>query len=202
MAEDLNTSDPESDFATLRPGQLWLRPGGQAARHDFGCARNSEFWRDVTIKKSGERSLGQERPRFFCAGAMPSGRVRFVYLIVAAAFAFANGSGANAASFDGNWIVLQVCDSSQEATRGYPWVYDATVKGGHLVGHYRNRGNNLSILLEGEIKSDGSAALDYTESSTVAPSPIVYRVAVKFDVASGTGNRLGMRSCKFVFTRQ
>lgn len=76
------------------------------------------------------------------------------------------------------------------------------MKGGHLVGHYRNRGNNRSILLEGEIKSDGRATLDYTESFTLAQSPIVFRVAVKFDVASGTGNRLGMRSCKFVFTRQ
>ena len=133
---------------------------------------------------------------------MPSGRVRFVYLIVAAAFAFAWESGAKAASFDGNWFVLQVCDSSQEGARGYQWLYDAKVEGGHLVGHYRNRGRNLSILLEGEIKSDGTATLDYTESFTLSQSPIVFRVAVKFEAASGTGNRMGMRSCKFVFTRQ
>ncbi len=156
----------------------------------------------MTIKKSGKRSLGQERPRFFGAGAMPSGRVRFVYLIVAAAFVFAWGSGAEAASYDGNWFVLQVCNSSQEGARGYQWLYDATVKGGHLVGHYRNRGQNLSILLEGDIKSDGTATLEYTESFTLPQSLIVFRVAAKFEVASGTGNRLGMRNCKFAFTRQ
>jgi hypothetical protein len=71
-----------------------------------------------------------------------------------------------------------------------------------LVGRYRNSGQNLSMLLEGEIKSDGTATLDYTESFTPPLSAIVFRVAARFEAASGTGNRLGMRGCKFTFTRQ
>ena len=44
-------------------------------------------------------------------------------------------ASSHAASFDGAWSVLQVCNSTQEGARGYTWRYDAN---GHLVGQYRS----------------------------------------------------------------
>src|SRR3981081_347931 len=68
-------------------------------------------------------------------------------------------ASSHAASFDGTWSVLQVCDSTQEGARGYTWRYDATVKDGHLLGHYRNKGQSPSLTLEGQINPDGTATL-------------------------------------------
>src|SRR6202022_720303 len=71
----------------------------------------------------------------------------------------ASAGNARAATFDGTWSVLQVCDSTQEGARGYTWRYDAAVKDGHLVGHYRNPGQSPSLTLEGQINPDGTATL-------------------------------------------
>ena len=142
---------------------------------------------------------------------MPLGWVRFGRLAVASILAFAGWSSAEAASFDGTWSVLQVCDSTQEGARGYTWRYDATVKDGHLVGHYRNKGQSPSLTLEGQINPDGTATLvaegisaDSEHNIKFAPpqTPISFRVAAKFEAAAGAGSRLGVRSCKFTFKKQ
>jgi hypothetical protein len=142
---------------------------------------------------------------------VPLGRVRFRRLAVASILAFAGWSSAEAASFDGTWSVLQVCDSTQEGARGYTWRYDATVKDGHLLGHYRNKGQSPSLTLEGQINPDGTATLvaegtsaDSDHNIKFAPpmSPISFRVAAKFEAAAGAGSRLGGRSCKFTFKKQ
>ena len=123
---------------------------------------------------------------------MPLGRVRARCLAVAWILAFAATSAAEAASFDGTWSVLQVCNSTQESARGYTWRYDATVKDGHLVGHYRNKGQSPSLTLEGQINPDGTATLVADGIS----------VAAKFEAGAGAGSRLGVRSCKFTFKKQ
>ena len=142
---------------------------------------------------------------------MPLGGVRFGRLALGSILAVAGWSSVEAASFDGTWSVLQVCDSTQEGARGYTWRYDATVKDGHLVCRYRDKGQSPSLTLEGQIKPDGTATLvaegisaDSDHNIKFAPpmSPISFRVAAKFEAAAGTGSRLGVRSCKFTFNKQ
>lgn len=114
----------------------------------------------------------------------------------------------NAQSFDGEWSVLQVCETTQEGARGFTWRYGATVKNGHFVGQYRNTGQSPSMTLEGQIKSDGSASLsargisgsaDYNQKFAISASPIAFQVVAKFIGTTGTGERVGSRACKFTF---
>ena len=132
-------------------------------------------------------------------------------LVFASILGLESRSAAQAASFDGTWSVLEVCDSTQEGARGYTWRYDASVKDGHLLGHYRNPGQSPSLTLEGQINPDGTATLtaqgisaDSDHNIKFAPpmTPISFRVAAKFEAAAGTGSRLGVRSCKFTFTKR
>jgi hypothetical protein len=141
---------------------------------------------------------------------MPLAWVRLACVAAASVVGLAASSAAEAASFDGTWSVLQVCNSTQEGARGYTWRYDAAVKDGHLVGHYRNKGQSPSLTLEGQINPDGTATLgaegisaDSDHNIKFAPpmSPISFRVAAKFEATAGTGNRLGARSCKFTFSK-
>ena len=116
----------------------------------------------------------------------------------------------HAASFDGAWSVLQVCDLAQEGARGYTWRYDATVKHGHLVGQYRSKGQRPSLTLDGQIRPDGSASLiaegfsassDYNIGSAPSQSRISFHVVAKFEATVGTGRRVGARGCKFTFNK-
>ena len=59
---------------------------------------------------------------------------------MASAFVLLSFASSHAASFDGAWSVLEVCDSTKEGARGYTWRYDAAVKDGHLVGQYSDKG--------------------------------------------------------------
>ena len=129
----------------------------------------------------------------------------------AAMLVLASMGSAHAATFDGTWSVLQVCDTTEEGARGYTWRYDAEVKNGHLVGQYRNKGQSPSMTLEGQLQPDGSATLqaqgisaDAEHNVKFAPpqTPISYRVAAKFDGNKGSGSRLGSRVCKFTFSKQ
>lgn len=118
---------------------------------------------------------------------------------------------AQAASFDGTWSVLQVCETTSEGARGYTWRYDADVKNSRLVGQYRTKGQSPSMTLEGQIQPDGTATLqahgisgdaDHNLKFAPAQTPISFRVAAKFEGSKGTGMRLGSRVCKFTFSRQ
>ena len=119
-------------------------------------------------------------------------------------------ASSHAASFDGAWSVLQVCDSTQEGARGYTWRYDATVTNGHLVGQYRSKGQRPSLTLEGQVKSDGSAFLiaegisassDDNIGFASPQSRISFRVIATFEATVGTGSRVGVRGCRFTFSK-
>ena len=119
-------------------------------------------------------------------------------------------ASSHAASFDGTWSVLQICDSTQEGARGYTWRYDATVKHGHLVGQYRSKGQRPSLTLEGQVKSDGSAFLiaegisassDDNIGFASPQSRISFRVIATFEATVGTGSRVGVRGCRFTFSK-
>lgn len=119
-------------------------------------------------------------------------------------------ASSHAASFDGTWSVLQICNSTQEGARGYTWRYDATVKHGHLVGQYRSKGQRPSLTLEGQVKSDGSAFLiaegisassDDNIGFASPQSRISFRVIATFEATVGTGSRVGVRGCRFTFSK-
>src|SRR6185295_1908652 len=108
--------------------------------------------------------------------------------------------------FEGEWSVLQVCETTQEGAKGFTWRYGATVKNGHFVGQYRNTGQSPSMTLDGQIKPDGSASLsargisgsaDYNQKFATTASPIAFQVMAKFTGTTGTGERVGSRACKF-----
>lgn len=116
----------------------------------------------------------------------------------------------HAASFDGSWSVLQVCETTSEGARSYTWRYDATVRNGHFAGQYRNKGQSPSLSLDGEIQQDGAAAFvargisgdsDHNLKFAPSQSPIHFRVVAKFDATSGSGARVGDRKCAFTFKR-
>jgi hypothetical protein len=119
--------------------------------------------------------------------------------------------GAHAASFDGTWSVLQVCETTSDGARGYTWRYDADVKNGRFVGQYRNTGQVPSMTLEGQIQADGTATLkasgisgdaEHNVKFAQAQTPISFQVSAKFEGSKGSGNRLGSRACKFTFSKQ
>jgi hypothetical protein len=119
-------------------------------------------------------------------------------------------SSPHAASFDGTWSVLQICDLTKEGTRRYTWRYDATVKHGRLVGQYRSRGQRASLTLAGQVNSDGSASLIAEGISAASESDIgfespqgrfSFRVNARFEATVGTGSRVGGRGCKFIFSK-
>jgi len=119
--------------------------------------------------------------------------------------------GVHAASFDGTWSVLQVCETTSEGARGYTWRYDAAVKDGRFVGQYRTKGQSPSMTLEGRIQADGTATLqaqgisgdaEHNVKFAQAQTPISFRVAAKFEGGKGSGNRLGSRACTFTFSKQ
>ena len=123
----------------------------------------------------------------------------------------ATSGNTHAASFDGTWSVLQVCETTSEGARGYTWRYDANVKDGRLVGQYRTKGQSPSMTLEGQVQPDGTATLqahgisgDAEHNVRFAPAqtPISFQVAAKFDGRKGSGNRLGSRTCTFTFSKQ
>jgi hypothetical protein len=127
---------------------------------------------------------------------------------IAFGFVLLSMTSSHAASFDGTWSVLQVCDATTEGARGYTWRYDANVTDGHLVGQYRTKGQSPSLTLEGKIQPDGTASLvakgisgdsDHNIKFAQPQSPILFRVTAKFEAAAGTGAREGIRSCKFTF---
>jgi hypothetical protein len=130
-------------------------------------------------------------------------------LLTALGLALLPLASSHAASFDGTWTVLQVCNSTQEGVPGYTWRYDATVKRGNLVGQYRLKGQRPSLTLQGEVKPDGSASLiaeglpassDFNTGSAPTPSRISFRVVATFEGTLGTG-RAGVRGCKFTFNK-
>src|SRR5262249_42840859 len=117
---------------------------------------------------------------------------------------------ARAASFDGTWSVLQVCETMSDGARGYTWRYDADVKNGRFVGQYRNKGQVPSLTLEGQIQADGlanlkasgiSADAEHNVKFAPAQTPISFQVAATFEGSKGSGNRLGNRVCRFTFSK-
>jgi|EndMetStandDraft_4_1072995.scaffolds.fasta_scaffold154432_2 hypothetical protein len=129
--------------------------------------------------------------------------------LVASGFVLLPFALSHASPFDGAWSVVQVCDSTEDASRRYTWRYDATIERGHLIGQYRSKGQRPSLTLQGTIEPDGSATLtaeglsanpDYNVWSSASQGRISMRVTAEFEATAGTG-RAGVRGCRFTFNK-
>ena len=68
-------------------------------------------------------------------------------------------AAAQTGSFDSTWSITQECEPASGGARDFKWAYDATVKGGRLVGQYGTKDQPSSRTLTGQIQADGSASL-------------------------------------------
>lgn len=130
---------------------------------------------------------------------------RFILIICCLLIAAA----AQAASFDGEWKVVQNCPDAKEA-KGYTFQYPATVKGREIHGQFRKVGESPSATLTGTIDADGNARMNvkglagnpkYNLHNVKTGSPVNFDVVGKFEGSKGTGSRTSGRPCNFTFTR-
>jgi hypothetical protein len=119
-------------------------------------------------------------------------------------------TAAQAASFDGEWKVSQVCPDAKEA-KGYSIHYPATVKGHEIHGQFRKVGETPSMTLTGTIEDDGKATMNvkglagnpkYNLHNVKSGSPVNFDVVGKFEGRKGSGSRTSGRPCDFTFTRK
>ena len=117
---------------------------------------------------------------------------------------------AQTASFDGTWSVNQECEPAPGGARGFKWAYDATVKGGRLVGQYGTKDKPSSLTLTGQIQVDGSASLrasglngksEFTAGFGQPGEKFSYPVEARFEAKRGTGIRTQARTCRFTFVK-
>jgi hypothetical protein len=137
--------------------------------------------------------------------------MRRILAVAALAGVAVNPSGiVQAASFDGNWNVMQDCETAPGGARGFKWTFDATVKEGRLLGQYGTKDKPASQTLSGRIQPDGSASLtasgvngksDYTLGFAQTGDKFSYAVSAHFDEKRGTGIRTQGRTCKFTFVK-
>ncbi len=113
--------------------------------------------------------------------------------------------------FDGNWLVVIVCDPAQKGAEGYTYRFPATVTGSILHGLNGVAGQPASMTLDGPIQPDGTALLlaqgltgspDYTVGHVTRATPYTYHMQAHFDAGHGIGSRIELRACSGTFTRQ
>ena len=130
-----------------------------------------------------------------------------IVLLVAATI---SPAAAQTGPFDGSWSVTQECEPAPGGARGFKWAYDATVKGGRLVGQYGTKDKPSSLTLTGQIQADGSASLrasglngksDYTAGFGQPGEKFSYPVEARFEAKRGTGIRTQTRTCRFTFSK-
>lgn len=130
-----------------------------------------------------------------------------IVLLVAATI---SPAAAQTGPFDGTWSVTQECEPAPGGARGFKWAYDATVKGGRLVGQYGTKDKPSSLTLSGQIQTDGSASLrasglngksEYTAGFGQPGEKFSYPVEARFEAKRGTGIRTQTRTCRFTFSK-
>lgn len=113
--------------------------------------------------------------------------------------------------FDGEWQTTLSCEPARDAL-GYSFRFVSTVRNGHLRGAQGVEGQPSSVVLEGTIAADGTAAL-YAKGRTGSREYVPgrdtprgteygYSVNARFDQTSGSGTRVEGRPCSLRFVRQ
>jgi len=117
--------------------------------------------------------------------------------------------------YDGAWNTSMSCEASSRMP-AYKWTFVSTVTNGVLHGQHGQEGGPGYMVIDGPIKSDGSAKLHAKGTVEAGKAGVVtqlkgnkydYNVETKFTDTTGTGKRdvgagiLG-RPCTFEFTKQ
>lgn len=112
--------------------------------------------------------------------------------------------------FDGTWAVNLDCPTHVDGAFGYVYEFVVQVKDGRLSGEHGEPGRPGWLLLEGQIRADGSAALyakgltgdsKYSAGHVRKSLPYSYRATARFEGSKGSGRRIETRVCTFSFTR-
>jgi hypothetical protein len=150
----------------------------------------------------GTRAAFAEYLNDFSAGVYAQdAQLRIVDLILSAP--------ATAKNFDGTWQTTWTCLNVGQYP-GYSYRFSGQVKDGAYHGMRGVKGEPGSMILDGKIASDGTAAFFgeiIVGSSVVAlgaarGTQSDYHALAKFDRTSGTGKRIEGRQCSLAFARQ
>lgn len=115
-----------------------------------------------------------------------------------------------ATRFDGSWLTTLSCPAAAGAL-GFSNRFIAQVKDGVYRGGYGTPGQPGSLMLDGEIHTDGKVemyatgvvgASTYAVGNAAKGTKYGYHVTGRFEVSKGNGSRVEGRPCNFVFTKQ
>ena len=121
----------------------------------------------------------------------------------------AHAQGTNA--FDGNWVVITVCEKAFDGAAAYKLRFLATVKNGVFHGENGVQGDAGYLTLDGTIAPDGNAMLRgqgltadplYNVGHAAPMMPFIYHVKSQFTASQGTGTRVELRPCENTYTKQ
>lgn len=119
------------------------------------------------------------------------------------------GASATGNSFDGTWQTTWTCPNVGQYP-GYSYRFNGKIKDGAYHGLKGVKGEPSSMVLDGKVESDGTAAFFgeiIVGSSIVAlgaarGTPSDYHALAKFAHTSGTGKRIEGRHCNLAFAKQ
>jgi hypothetical protein len=112
--------------------------------------------------------------------------------------------------FDGVWVINLACPRSTDGAEAFSWQFPGTAKGGVFHGERGISHRPGWIQLDGQIKSDGSAAMiaegitgnsAYNLKNAPTGIPYHYPVTATFNGARGSGTWTTKRICTFRFEK-
>jgi len=112
-------------------------------------------------------------------------------------------------AYDGRWLTRVTCASLGRA-QSYSMELSGEVKDGAYHARVGTVGEAGSLVIDGKIVSDGSAALlakgsvgsTATSGGTAVGTPYLYHVIAQFEPSRGTGKRIEVRPCNLTFVKQ
>ena len=140
---------------------------------------------------------------------------RCILIVAAVLFGLAPGTSGRSepSQFDGNWDVTIHCPATNEGmgAKGYDLRFPARVQDGTLTAQQGVEGTANSLRITGQIQPDGSALFqavgrsgspEYTVDRHSPGGLYGYPIKAQFNGSRGTGTRLKLRKCDFVFDKQ
>ena len=115
-------------------------------------------------------------------------------------------------AFDGSWNVTVVCGGDPHSgAQGYKYDFTAQVTNGVLHGEHGVQGRPSWLAIDGRISPDGTALISSvgltgepraTVGYVNTGTPYAYHVNARFDSTRGSGSRIELRPCSYVFVKQ
>jgi hypothetical protein len=139
----------------------------------------------------------------------------YLWLVVICVPVLLAAQTAQPGHYDGTWTTTMACEASTHMP-AYKWTFVGTIVYGNFHGQHGEEGGPGYLVVDGPIKSDGSAKLHAMGTVESGKAGLVtqmkgnkydYNIEAKFTDKAGTGKRdagLGIlgRPCTFEFTKQ